>query len=345
MSFPTAYIALEQQEYSNSSYKIVPIRYEDRGQIMKWRNEQLFHLRQNKPLTPEDQDFYFNEVVAKLFEQERPNQLLFSFLRNDELIGYGGLVHINWIDKHAEISFIMNTELEKNEFSLQWSNYLGLIEKLAFSELELHKIYTYAFDLRPHLYPVLEANGFKLEARYKEHCFFEGQFKDVLIHSKFNSYLTIKEVDLTDATMMYEWANDPITRSQSFSSNTIELPEHIAWLTRKLENSKNNYYIIKQQNNPCGIVRFDHDTANLYTIGITIAPEFRGKGLAAKCLKLACETFIFQNQFSKLFGINAFIKNENKASILAFEKAGFKLLGQTSVNDLPAFHYILNSNE
>jgi hypothetical protein len=59
----------------------------------------------------------FNELkFHKLFEQQQPSQLLFSFLENDKCIGYGGLVHINWIDSNAEISFIMNTQLEKDRF-------------------------------------------------------------------------------------------------------------------------------------------------------------------------------------------------------------------------------------
>ena len=41
---------------SDGQYKIVPIRYEDRFDIMKWRNEQMYHLRQSKPLTEEDQE-------------------------------------------------------------------------------------------------------------------------------------------------------------------------------------------------------------------------------------------------------------------------------------------------
>lgn len=45
---------------------------------MKWRNEQIYHLRQAKPLTKEDQNAYFENVVAKLFEDDHPNQILFS---------------------------------------------------------------------------------------------------------------------------------------------------------------------------------------------------------------------------------------------------------------------------
>lgn len=178
------YNVLSKQEFSNGNFSIIPIRYEDRFDIMKWRNEQIYHLRQNKPLTIEDQDNYFNNVVDKLFCEVQPNQILFSFLEKGICIGYGGLVHINWIDKNAEISFIMDTALEENKFQTYWRNYLTLIEKVAFEDLKFHKIFTYAFDLRPHLYDVFLSAGFKEETRLKEHCFFENKFIDVVIHCK-----------------------------------------------------------------------------------------------------------------------------------------------------------------
>lgn len=105
------YKVLQQNSFSYGSISIVPIRYEDRFDIMKWLNEQIYHLRQKQPLTVEDQDNYFTNIVSKLFDQDQPNQILFSYLENDTCIGYGGLVHINWIDQNAEISFIMNTVL------------------------------------------------------------------------------------------------------------------------------------------------------------------------------------------------------------------------------------------
>ena len=178
------YKFLNKQQFTGQHYTIVPIRYEDRYLIMQWRNEQMYHLRQNAPLTQEQQDLYFNTVVAGLFEQERPGQILFSYLENEKCIGYGGLVHIDWVHQHAEISFIMDTRLETNSFEWHWKNYLPLIEELAFSELKLQKVFTYAYDLRPQLYTALEASGFTKEAVMKDHCFFDGRFVDVVIHSK-----------------------------------------------------------------------------------------------------------------------------------------------------------------
>ncbi len=182
-----SYKSLNEQVFEIDNYKIVPIRYQDRLEIMKWRNEQIYHLRQNKTLTREDQDKYFETVVAKLFKNEKPDQILFSYLENEICIGYGGLVHINWIDKNAEISFIMNTELETKNFEKYWGIFLYLIEQVAFTDLKLHKIFTYAFDIRPTLYEALKKAMFKEEARLKEHSLFDNTFLDVVIHSKINN--------------------------------------------------------------------------------------------------------------------------------------------------------------
>ena len=116
MKFPNCYKVLEISQYELDNIKIVPIRYEDRLLIMRWRNEQMYHLRQQKVLTETDQNQYFDTIVSNLFGANQPNQLLFSYLQDDVCIGYGGLVHINWKDKNAEISFIIDPELEKEYF-------------------------------------------------------------------------------------------------------------------------------------------------------------------------------------------------------------------------------------
>lgn len=179
------YKCLSNQVYTNLEYCIVPIRFEDRFDIMKWRNEQMYHLRQTLTLTNEMQDAYFNNVIKSLYDQEEPSQILFSYLKSGKCIGYGGLVHINWTDKNAEISFILATELEKESFQSHWVTFLKLIEICAFGDLHLNKIYTYAFDLRPKLYLALLESNYIEQVRLKEHCFFQDKFIDIVIHSKF----------------------------------------------------------------------------------------------------------------------------------------------------------------
>lgn len=181
-----SYIALNNQSFSKGNRSIVPIRMEDCYLIMKWRNEQIFHLRQNKPLTNNDQDHYFNSTVIKLFKDKQPSQLLFSYLEDDKCIGYGGLVHMNWIDRNAEISFITDTIITGQAYASHMSTFLDLITEVAFTDIHFHKLFTFAFDVRPHIYPIIEDSGFKKEAILKEHCLFNGVFKDVVIHTKYN---------------------------------------------------------------------------------------------------------------------------------------------------------------
>lgn len=185
MVFSKTYKVLAQNSFSKEEFSLVPIRYEDRFKIMEWRNEQMYHLRQSSLLTKANQENYFTKVLAQLFDKDKPDQILFSYLKEDECIGYGGLVHINWIDRNAEISFIMKTALEEKEFEKHWGIYLNLIEEVAFKELKLHKIYTYAFDLRSHLYDILLNADFKEEAVLKQHVFFNNSYINVIIHSKF----------------------------------------------------------------------------------------------------------------------------------------------------------------
>ena len=176
------YKCLNRQDFFKEGFKIVPIRFKDRFKIMVWRNEQLYHLRQKQPLTVEDQNNYFSNVVSKIFDADQPDQILFSFLENEICVGYGGLVYINWKEKNAEISFIMDTKLENESFEKIWLIYLDLIEQVAFNDLKFTKIYTYAFDLRPNLFKVLEISGFRLDNSMKN--IQRSEKGKVVIHSK-----------------------------------------------------------------------------------------------------------------------------------------------------------------
>ncbi|MDB2695082.1 GNAT family N-acetyltransferase [Flavobacteriaceae bacterium] len=176
------YKVLIRQEFIQGKFKILPIRFKDRIKIMEWRNEQMYHLRQFKKLTIEDQNNYFKNIIKSLFSEDYPLQILFSYLEDGICIGYGGLVHIDWNLKTAEISFVMDSSLEEDKFEFHWKSYLSLIEQVAFGDLNFKSIFTYAYDLRPRLYTVLEDSGFIKNKVLKNNNDF-----DVIIHSKNNT--------------------------------------------------------------------------------------------------------------------------------------------------------------
>lgn len=312
--------------YSINEYDLIPIRYEDRLNIMKWRNEQIYHLRQKELLTQEQQDQYFKEIVAKLFDQEYPEQILFSYLENGICIGYGGLVHIDWYNKNAEISFIIDPNLATEYFNLHWKNYLSLLYKYAFEELNLHKIYTYAFDIRPYLYPALEEGGLLFETRLKEHIIFERNYKDVVTHYKLNPVkidfknLHLRLANLNDAEIIFNWANESTVREQSFNSQLISWNDHISWYNNKLESEESDIYILHDSDieRPLGQIRLDYSSEEqAWYIGYSIDKLYRGLGLGIEILKLIKKEVPLRT-------LHAQIKKGNTASIKTFEKADYK---------------------
>lgn len=178
------YKALSSSVFEYENFRIVPVRCEDRFQIMKWRNEQVEYLRQAKPLTIKDQEYYFKNTIAPLFEDDKPEQLLFSYFENDELIGYGGLVHINWKDKYSEISFLLNPDYNVEAIYFEYfSVFLKLIEMAAI-ELGHNKIFTFGYDLDSYRFLPLPEQGYGLDARLERHKVINSKSCDVLIYSK-----------------------------------------------------------------------------------------------------------------------------------------------------------------
>ena len=79
------YLCLNEQIFTEKDYSICPIRVEDKFLIMRWRNEQIYHLRQSKPLTEEDQIKYFDEVVTNQ-EQNLNNKSLIELSKKQQKI-------------------------------------------------------------------------------------------------------------------------------------------------------------------------------------------------------------------------------------------------------------------
>lgn len=321
------YKVLNQQIFEEGDYKLVPIRHEDRYNIMKWRNEQVYHLRQTELLNKQQQDTYFDNVVAKLFDQEQPNQILFSFLQNEECIGYGGLVHINWIDKNAEVSFILSTDREVEHFQSDWKKFLFLLDELAHNQLDLHKIFTFAFDIRQNLYPALENSGFKKEAVLKEHCLVEGKYLDVIIHSKYYRKIDLIEATKADFDITYKWATDPLVRKFSFDKTKITLESHRDWFFNKLKDPSCFYKIAVYNKERIGSFRLDVNRQGKGLISFLLSPEYHGMGLGTKLLT---EGVDFAQKENKVHVIIGEVMVANQPSVKAFEKLGFSRINDSN---------------
>ena len=147
------------------AYGLSSIKMKDSIPIMKWRNEQISALRQKEPLTKRDQLTYFEKTVRPQFSEEKPDQVLLRFTHEGKLIGYGGLVHLNWEDARGEVSFLLESERAKdrNLYLKECKLFMKLLMKCAFLTLNLNKISTEAYSHREFHVRALESSGFTRE--------------------------------------------------------------------------------------------------------------------------------------------------------------------------------------
>lgn len=180
------YNILKKNKIFLKNYFLVPIRKCDIQNIRKWRNDQINILRQVVKLTANDQLNYYDKYIKNSFYSKKPNMILFSFLLDDICIGYGGLVHINWKTKTAEVSFLNNTLRSKSKIVYQkdLSIFLKLLFTIAFDDLKLNKLVTETYDVRPWTIEILEKSGFKKEKILKNHVIVDDKLCDSILHSK-----------------------------------------------------------------------------------------------------------------------------------------------------------------
>ncbi len=177
------YRCLSKQIFEQEEYSLVPLRDEDKEFIRQWRNKQIDILRQTTPITPDEQELYFKKSITPLFQQEQPEQILFSILHQGTFIGYGGLTHVRWDSKCGEISFLLKPD-DKNITHI-FSIFLKMMCQVAFDELHFNKIITETYSSRSDIIATLIKFGFQFEGRLRQHVYKDGKWLDSLCHAYF----------------------------------------------------------------------------------------------------------------------------------------------------------------
>jgi UDP-2,4-diacetamido-2,4,6-trideoxy-beta-L-altropyranose hydrolase len=153
--------------------------------------------------------------------------------------------------------------------------------------------------------------------------------------------LNLRAAQEADCIMIYEWANDEVTRSVSFSTDPIPWEDHQTWYKAKLTDSNSLIYIaLDPELSPVGMVRYQLEGTEAI-VSINLASNQRGKGYGSKILRLASNR-VFQD--TKVSLIHAYIKPDNSPSIHAFTKAGFFEKGIVDFQGNQACHFILHED-
>ena len=150
--------------------------------------------------------------------------------------------------------------------------------------------------------------------------------------------ITMRRAQSGDCRILWKWANDTAVRQASFDSSPITWEQHVQWFAQQLGDACSTFLIFEDdQSTPVGTARFRATSGADLEISVTIAPEFRGQGLAPGLLDRAAESAFERGLIER---IHAFIRAENRVSVKSFENAGFFLVGATQVRGSDALHYV-----
>jgi RimJ/RimL family protein N-acetyltransferase len=187
-NFVMKYACLRHQRFVNGIYSIRPVDDAHIEPIRVWRNEQITVLRQKDIISAQQQRDYYETKIWPAMTLPEPDNILMAFFERSRLIGYGGLVHIAWEHRRAELSFLLDTTLmEKSSvFRKLHQVFLNLIRLLAFEDLVLNRLYTETYSFRSDMIASLEHFGFQYEGEMRQHVRVNGSYVNSVIHG----YLT-----------------------------------------------------------------------------------------------------------------------------------------------------------
>ncbi len=125
-----------------------------------------------------------------------------------------------------------------------------------------------------------------------------------------------------DAKQIFEWANDPGVRANSFQSDIIPWENHLAWYHRALNSEQIIFLMYEVNHLPAAQIRLTKEGYTA-TISYSVDSAFRGKGLGTWLLQhIALHVRL---EYPGIEILQGWVKTSNTASIRAFQRAGFIL--------------------
>jgi RimJ/RimL family protein N-acetyltransferase len=144
--------------------------------------------------------------------------------------------------------------------------------------------------------------------------------------------LSLRPAVPSDCLLIFEWANDPTSRANSFAPDPIPWATHCAWFERILSDPSRQLYVVSSSDVPIGQVRFEPSGRREAEIALSLAPGWRGRGLAVEVIRLATAR-------ADADLVHAYVKPDNDRSRRAFLGAGFVEQGHVVRQGVWAVHF------
>ena len=161
---------------------LTAIERSDIEQLRMWRNDTQLRkfFREYRELNSDQQKKWFEKIVIN----DRQTIIMsIRSLNNKKLLGCCGLVYIDWIHRHAELSIYIgykNAYIDKIGYA---EESCILLLKYGFKELGLNKIYSEIYEFDKQKKVLFEKLGFQKDGILRKNYFYEGRWWNSMIYS------------------------------------------------------------------------------------------------------------------------------------------------------------------
>lgn len=144
----------------------------------------------------------------------------------------------------------------------------------------------------------------------------------------------IRPAQLEDAYLVWEWANDPVTRANSFNAQPIPWSAHFPWWQHKLAAAAARIWLLEYHHVPVALIRYDRKNDTTATISFQVAPGYRGRGFGTQILAMTGD---WARQALGVTTLEGMTFTHNMASIRSFQKNGYKQAQGAIIAEHPTY--------
>lgn len=135
------------------------------------------------------------------------------------------------------------------------------------------------------------------------------------------STVRVRERNESDRMRLFRWRNRPEVVALGASQRQVSWEEHCAWFERVSDGSRHWLRVVEVDGVAVGSVRLDR-SGDAAEIAVYLEPTATGQGHGVQVIRLACDAAV--RCWPGLQFVRAAIRADNRASRIAFERAGFR---------------------
>lgn len=159
--------------------------------------------------------------------------------------------------------------------------------------------------------------------------------------------ISLRRATRDDARFYFEVNNHPSVRAQAIHGESIRWASHVAWFTRRLEDTQSALWVGEAEGRAVATLRADLSPSatpgegTTAVLAIALSPDARGRGLGRQIIRQGTEELL---KTSGVERVVAYIRPANEASQRAFIAAGFRPDGEARQANVDLLRFVRTSD-